>query len=1099
MRFVAWSWSRRWWRWSLLALAAVLLAFVVLLPRFLRAAIEAQLAQATTARVRVADVDLNFWRRALTLHDIALTLPEEENPVIAIKRLRGALQFSALLLQREIVVEELRLDDVRVATVLQPDGHFNLTKLLPPPPLEPVPETAWPTLTVERIRLGEVGITFRNLTHTPEAYASLSLDEVTTGAVNLQAQGLAAPVQVRMKGELNTQSSRVGSFAGEGQAFWSRSETRIEATLNLKQFALAFVESYLRNVFAGPQLAGTADGALRYHLQSGGEQPPAHVLRGTLTVADLSFVDPAANQSALRVASGQVVVEAVDFLRHDIRIASIALHDPELLLLQTDAGLNWAAFFPRQPVPTDQEPQRHGEQQSWRYVVRNIQANGGEVLFRDESWPEVEAVKIVPTQIELHAIGSDIQETPIRFQLAVGVGKVTGEGTLSFAPFGIKAQTSLSELWLTPLRPLLVRAASVEQLDAVLDGNLLVELIAEEGEPQLRLGGTLEASALFVEGLPAPASTVAWKHAQLEVSEGGMIFPALDVSVRGQIADIALSNLPQGNVYMESIDGDLRLTQRNPGNFLAAQPAGDPAEAPTVSVHGRTGIKGFVVSQGPHNTEILSWYQAHAELQEGSQLLPLDLRFAEVALEYPYAQGFRTKEGVFQLTKPHPVVDEGQLTPPGVADAVPSSTQQESRTAIPTLPVAPLVHITRASLVGGQLYFEDQAVTPSQTIYWQDIRVDLHGASYPFARPTAFTLHAFNMDGAPIEVSGTTTKQGKQLVTQVEGTIDRLTISRFNVYLAPQLGYRVRQGSVSVKWQLMMPGDLLRANAAVTLHDFGLGGKESASGLEEQVGLPMNLIVALLKDLNGDINLQLPVEGRLNEPGFRLGGTVWRAIRDVLVGAVTSPLKLLGALFRTENSLTDFVLNPIEFEPGTSRPNAAGIAQLNRLKIFLSQRPEIDLRLSGATGEEDVHARQDRLILARLHSEAQSPAPPETVAEGQGSAPEDLQEVRTFLAHRINPTTSANLPPLSNQAAALLVQLRKETSVAPQELQQLAQERVEAVITALTEGGGVSTKRLHVSPKHVRGRGEPEVQYVLQAGAENQGDRRETESGKRKK
>jgi hypothetical protein len=334
----------------------------------------------------------------------------------------------------------------------------------------------------------------------------------------------------------------------------------------------------------------------------------------------------------------------------------------------------------------------------------------------------------------------------------------------------------------------------------------------------------------------------------------------------------------------------------------------------------------------------------------------------------------------------------------------------------------------------------------------------------------------------------------------VQGTIDRLTISRFNVYLAPQLGYRVRRGSVSVKWKLTMPGDLLRADASVTLHDFGLGGKESVSGLEEQVGLPMNLIVALLKDLNGDINLRLPVEGRLNEPGFRLGGTIWRAIRDVLVGAVASPLKLLGALFRQENSLKDFVLNPIGFEPGTFRPDAAGSEQLARLKLFLSQRPEIDLRLSGSTGAEDVLVRQDQTILARLQGEAPESAQPESAATEQGNATEDIlsEEVRTFLAHRVKPTIPGP-PPLSDQAAALLAQLRKETSIAPQELQQLAQERVETVITALTEGATVSTKRLHVAPERVRGRGAPEVQYVIQAGGEQQGGSRKAESSKRKR
>jgi hypothetical protein len=129
---------------------------------------------------------------------------------------------------------------------------------------------------------------------------------------------------------------------------------------------------------------------------------------------------------------------------------------------------------------------------------------------------------------------------------------------------------------------------------------------------------------------------------------------------------------------------------------------------------------------------------------------------------------------------------------------------------------------------------------------------------------------------------------------------------------------------VSVKWEIALPGDLVQANAAVTLHDIGLSGKQTTSELEQQVGLSTNLIIALLKDLNGDINLNLPVEGRWSEPGFHVGGTLWQAIRDALIGAVTSPLKLLGAVFSKSDSLEDFALDPIRFVPGTGQLSLAG-------------------------------------------------------------------------------------------------------------------------------------------------------------------------------
>lgn len=1096
MRFLSWIWPRRWWQWSILTLAAALLTFVILLPRFLQGAIETQLAQATTARVRVADVDLHFWRHALTVHDIVLTLPGEEQPLLSVRRLIGSIQLSALLLRREVVIEEIRLVGVHIAAVLQKDGHFNLAKLFPPSP-PGAPPSDLPTLTIGRVHLADVQATYLDLARTAKERFSLTLHELTTGPILLQPEGMVEPISLRWNGGLNQ-----GALKGSAQIFWQRSQTQVDAQVDLRRISLALTEPYLHDIFTLQKITGQTDSQLRYQYKSNSTQTLMHALSGTVALNQVILTDAPTRPPALQLSDGSVEVEMVDFLTREVRLPTVELRNLNLFVLQNGGESNWTALLSPRGEGKLPQPQAQNEESGWRYVIPVIRVHGGEVVFRDDSWPETEIVKVVPTQLEVRQVQSDAQEMPMRFRLGVGAGQVAGEGTLHRAPFGIDARMSLSELWLSPLQPLFVHAAQIKQADAVLNGSLHTDLRVNDGLPHLRVEGTLDAAAFSATGLSTPEGALGWKRAQLEISAGSTLLPTLDAGVRGQITNVAFSNFPQSDVSIESVDADLQLTRENSSDASAIQPVQNVGEgAAEVSVQGRVGVKGFLVRQGPDNTEVLSCYQARAELQEGSHVVPFDLRFAEVALEYPYGQGFRTKDGVLQLAKPLPTTDKAKALPTSAEDASQTPTEQGSQTATPAPAVSPLLQLDHVSLIGGQLYFEDHAVTPPQTIYWQDIRVDLNGAGYPLVRPTAFTLHAYNMDGAPIEATGATKKQGKQLVTEVQGTIDRLTISRFNVYLAPQLGYRVRQGSISVKWRLMMPGDVLHADASVTLHNFGLGGKESASGLEEQVGLPMHLIVALLKDLNGNINLQLPVEGRINEPGFRLDGTIWRAIRDVLVGAVTSPLKLLGAFFRKENSLQDFALNPISFEPGASRPDAAGVEQLARLKLFLSQRPEVDLRLSGSSGAEDVLVRQEQMILARLQSGMPDSSQSETSATEQENTTVDApsEEVRAFLIHRLNATKKEHPPPLSDQAAALLAQLRKETTPDPRELQQLAQERTQVVIAALTEGAAVSTNRLHVSPKRVRGRDEPEVQYVIEAREEQQSGSRKTDSSPQNK
>jgi hypothetical protein len=384
-------------------------------------------------------------------------------------------------------------------------------------------------------------------------------------------------------------------------------------------------------------------------------------------------------------------------------------------------------------------------------------------------------------------------------------------------------------------------------------------------------------------------------------------------------------------------------------------------------------------------------------------------------------------------------------------------------------------------IIGGQLYVEDHMVTPPQTLYWQDVRVNLNRVGYPVLLPAAFSARAYNEDGAPVEFKGTTERKGDQTVVRVYGKVEKMSLSRFNSYLEPTLGYRVKEGAVTTTWDLVIPGDRLQANMKVALHDIGLGGKLSSSTLEQQVGLPLTLVIALLKDLNGDINLQLPVEGRMSDPGVQWSGTVLRAVRDALIGAVTSPLKLLGAMFRGKDKLEGFTLEPIRFVIGTSQIASEGQKQLSRLAVFLAQRPMINLRFSGVTGEEDIAMLRTQEMLKQLPdavpvNEQAENAPPVT--------PQD--EVRKLLTERRQGPGSAPAATLSPQANELLTQLLKQTEVPVQRTEQLASERVQAVITELTTRHAIGASRFQISPEKQRRAGSAEVRYTIQTREERE-------------
>ena len=62
------------------------------------------------------------------------------------------------------------------------------------------------------------------------------------------------------------------------------------------------------------------------------------------------------------------------------------------------------------------------------------------------------------------------------------------------------------------------------------------------------------------------------------------------------------------------------------------------------------------------------------------------------------------------------------------------------------------------------------------------------------------------------------------------------------------------------------------------------------------MNLPLKLALYLLKDVHGDITLDLPVKGDLNDPKINIGKLVWQVFKNFIVKIVASPFRALSGL-----------------------------------------------------------------------------------------------------------------------------------------------------------------------------------------------------------
>jgi hypothetical protein len=195
---------------------------------------------------------------------------------------------------------------------------------------------------------------------------------------------------------------------------------------------------------------------------------------------------------------------------------------------------------------------------------------------------------------------------------------------------------------------------------------------------------------------------------------------------------------------------------------------------------------------------------------------------------------------------------------------------------------------------------------------------------------------------APLSVSGTVQPFAKYLALDIKASVKGMDLPRFTTYSNKYVGYAIERGKLSADLQYQIKNRALQASNKVTLNQLTFG---KPSNSPDALKLPVLLAVSLLKDSQGNIDIDLPVSGSLDDPQFSVGAIVMRVIGNLLVGAITSPFRLLASIFSGGGGGGD--LSYVEFEPGGAGLDGKAESSLDTLAKALADRPALKLDIIG--------------------------------------------------------------------------------------------------------------------------------------------------------
>lgn len=293
-------------------------------------------------------------------------------------------------------------------------------------------------------------------------------------------------------------------------------------------------------------------------------------------------------------------------------------------------------------------------------------------------------------------------------------------------------------------------------------------------------------------------------------------------------------------------------------------------------------------------------------------------------------------------------------TPQSVAGARAASVPAEAASKPPMS-----LRWQNVALTKGRVDFTDNFIKPNYSARLTQIQGNVSAVSSAKPEPATVKVSGMVDDSAPLQIFGQLHPLGASLYTDIQGSAKGLELTRMSPYAARYAGYAIEKGSLSVNVHYKVNQGKLEAENKIFLDQLTFGPKVDSP---DATKLPVLLAVSLLKNRRGEIDVNLPISGSLDDPEFSVGGIIWRVVLNLISKAITSPFALLSGGGSDE-------LGFVPFDAGSEELTASALQRLDTLASKLADRPQLKLEATGrADPAVDVEGLRQRHVERLIQS-----------------------------------------------------------------------------------------------------------------------------------
>ncbi len=532
--------------------------------------------------------------------------------------------------------------------------------------------------------------------------------------------------------------------------------------------------------------------------------------------------------------------------------------------------------------------------------------------------------------------------------------------------------------------------------------------------------------------------------------DGSTVLEPLSAEIAIDIKDIALENF-QAYVdkfaRLDIIDGRWAVD----GKVLVDK---STPEKLAVKFTGNTRIADLLSRDQLKNKDLVKWDNLtlkgiavdYPENQYSAETLTLNKPYARVIIRKDKTVNF-SDIMIVDKSKPIASVKNTQSTPP-----------------------KPIFKLGKIEIIDGSSDFADLSLILPFAAQIKSLDGGASGISSEQKSTIKVALKGNAYDLSPVDING----QISPYLGDYDVTVNftGMPMPLISSYMVQFAGYKVEKGKMSIGLNYKVENKHLTATNSILIDQLELGEKVENP---DAVSLPLELAVALMKDADGKIKIDVPITGSLEDPEFSVTHILVDALVNSIGKVISSPFRALASLIGSEEDLST-----ISFTAGEATLSKDEISKLDALAKALKERSILKLDIKGAAyKEQDWPAVSDDALYDQLKiikaAEVNKQGGRKIRAEYAVISDQDYRRLMEQLFTEkfplmVEKTLLGKLRLVGTQFdtdtdkfyAVAKEKLSAIIKPEPQRLKNLASQRAQAIASYLVQKGGIANDRIFI-------------------------------------